>query len=727
MFQFTQATYVTSESSGTATITVSRSLTSAFGSVTYATVTGGTAVPGSDYIPVTSTLDFQPGVSTQTFTVQILDPHLVGGSRTVNLALSNPYLAATNAIDFQPTAVIQIKDNDSGSSGQFIVTNTGDSGPGSLRQAILNADAASSPSDILFDIPAATDPLLSIPVSGFDPSTQTWTITLQSPLPAITQTVSIDGYYQAESGVPFRYPSQITSAVQTVALTGILTGGTFTLSTPALPPLPQESQGRTTGPIAYNATPAQVQAALYAIQGMAGNVVVSGSPGFYSVTFQGLLAGQALPNLIGNSSGLAGTFPGIQVGTLVQGGSALSDPTTITSVPNSVAARDGNNAHARVIINGSQTGGGTGFVFDASHCRLDGLIIDGFGIGVSVPNPGNVGDLIQGNFIGNYLLYPVDPSTGASLSGLNAIELAGLGNFEQGVYVDANNTTIGGTNPQENNVIAGNQEQGIWIGAAGTGNVIEGNQIGMIGPSSNGRYFQVGNGAEGVLVDGSSNAIGGSGDAAANVISGNASSGIHIVGPVATRTIVGANLIGLAPGGGYLLGTGNPGNGGDGVLIENSASNVIGGPDSTWGNTISSNSGAGVLITGAASTGNAVLNNMIGLTADGKGVKGNLDEGVAVYSPQNTIGPGNVISGNLLGVNISGSLGQRGRGSRQPDRHRQHRGDRSGQRHRGNPDPERHRCPDRGQRPGLTGHFGQLSKVLSSQERHQPGTWSKAT
>ena len=193
-FQFTQATYVTSESSGTALITVSRSLTSASASVTCATVTGGTAQPGSDYIPVTTILTFGVGVSTQTFTVQILDPHLVGGSRTVNLALSNPNPAATNAIDFQPIAVLQIKDNDSGASGSFIVTNTSDSGTGSLRQAILNADAATSPSDILFDIPAATDPLLSIPVPGFDPSTQTWTITLKSPLPAITQTVSIDGY-----------------------------------------------------------------------------------------------------------------------------------------------------------------------------------------------------------------------------------------------------------------------------------------------------------------------------------------------------------------------------------------------------------------------------------------------------------------------------------------------------------------------------------------------------
>ena len=145
------------------------------------------------------------------------------------------------------------------------------------------------PATILFDIPAATDPLLAIPVPGFDPSTQTWTITLNSPLPAITQTVTIDGYSQAVTGVPFRYPSQVSSAVQTVTLTGILTGGTFTLSTVA--PLPQG----TTGPIAYNATPAQVQAALVAIQGMAGNVAVSGSPAFTRSPSRGFRRASASP------------------------------------------------------------------------------------------------------------------------------------------------------------------------------------------------------------------------------------------------------------------------------------------------------------------------------------------------------------------------------------------------------------------------------------------------
>ena len=185
--------------------------------------------------------------------------------------------------------MLQINDNDSAASGQFIVTNTSDSGPGSLRQAIINADAASSPSDILFDIPAATDPLLAIPVPGFDPSTQTWTITLNSPLPAITQTVSIDGYSQAVSGVPFRYPSEVSSAVQVVTVASTITGGTFTLSTSA--PLPQG----TTGPIAYNATPAQVQAALSAIPGMEGNVVVSGSPRLTPSPSRGLSPGKRSP------------------------------------------------------------------------------------------------------------------------------------------------------------------------------------------------------------------------------------------------------------------------------------------------------------------------------------------------------------------------------------------------------------------------------------------------
>ena len=205
---------------------------------------------------------------------------------------------------------------------------------------------------------------------------QNWTISLLSPLPAIIQSVTIDGYSQALTGVPFRYPSQITSAQQTIAVTGILTGGTFTLSTDGLPLPPG-----TTGPIAYNATPAQVQAALDTISGLGGNIAVTGSPGFYNVAFQGAFAGQPIPNLVGNWSGLIGVNPGVSVGTLVQGGSAISDPTMITSVPNTAVVVDGNNAKVRVIIDGRQIvslSPKPGFELDASNCRVDGLIIEGF-------------------------------------------------------------------------------------------------------------------------------------------------------------------------------------------------------------------------------------------------------------------------------------------------------------------------------------------------------------
>ena len=53
---------------------------------------------------------------------------------------------------------------------------------------------------------------------------------------------------------------------------------------------------------------------------------------------------------------------------------------------------------------------------------------------------------------------------------------------------------------------------------------------------------------------------------------------------------------------------------------------------------------------------------------------------MVVFSPQNTIGPGNVISGNLRGVLISGRDRDQEPGPGQPDRHRRHGRVRPGQR-----------------------------------------------
>ena len=330
-------------------------------------------------------------------------------------------------------------------------------------------------------------------------------------------------------------------------------------------------------------------------------------------------------------------------------------PIQFTTTPSTMPAKDGNNATPRVIIDGSQTGGATGFVLDASNSILRGLIITGFGVGVSVPNPHDVGVLIQGNEIGGYFLFPVDPTTGIALPSPNQVAFVRQGNSAQGVLLGSTNTTVGGVETQDANVITGNGLQGVSILPGAQGNQIFGNQIGIAGPSLNGLFIIDGNGAEGVRIADSSNYVGGPAAGAGNLISGNLGDGVHIFGLAATRNNVQGNYIGVGPGGGFLFGTGDTGNVGDGVRIENAGDNNIGGPADADRNVISANAGAGVRISGTSGVRNLVRGNYIGLTADGISALGNSQEGVAISSADNTVGPRNVISANLRGVLLSGA------------------------------------------------------------------------
>ena len=47
--------------------------------------------------------------------------------------------------------------------------------------------------------------------------------------------------------------------------------------------------------------------------------------------------------------------------------------------------------------------------------------------------------------------------------------------------------------------------------------------------------------------------------------------------------------------------------------------------------------------------------NLIGVTADGSQALGNLGDGVVVTSSRTQVGPGNVISANQVGLDISGA------------------------------------------------------------------------
>jgi len=95
----------------------------------------------------------------------------------------------------------------------FTVTTTADSGPGSLRQAILDANANAGADTIVFAIP-------SNQCSSFD---GTCAIVPISSLPGITDAVTIDGYTQAGSSPNTNPVGQGLNSDVTIWLVGDLT------------------------------------------------------------------------------------------------------------------------------------------------------------------------------------------------------------------------------------------------------------------------------------------------------------------------------------------------------------------------------------------------------------------------------------------------------------------------------------------------------------------------
>jgi hypothetical protein len=93
--QFQSALPIVNESTGSATITVTRTGGTA-GSVTVHFATSdGTGVAGTKYTPTSGTLTFGNGIASQSFTVTLLNDGMIDGNETVNLTLSNPTGGAT--------------------------------------------------------------------------------------------------------------------------------------------------------------------------------------------------------------------------------------------------------------------------------------------------------------------------------------------------------------------------------------------------------------------------------------------------------------------------------------------------------------------------------------------------------------------------------------------------------------------------------------------------------
>ncbi len=270
-------------------------------------------------------------------------------------------------------------------------------------------------------------------------------------------------------------------------------------------------------------------------------------------------------------------------------------------------------------------------------------VISGNIRGVSIVGNTTTGNVVQGNFIGTDVTGTTD-----------------LGNSQKGVHIgfSANNNLIGGMTAGAGNLISGNDEVGVELIGGASNNTVQGN---LIGTDRNGTS-PLGNASGVTMLSAGNNVIGGATPGAGNVISGNSGRGVTIASTGANNNRVQGNFIGTDKNG-----TADLGNADDGVHVANASNNLIGGGNAGEGNVICGNDANGVHILGNG-TSNTVQGNFIGTDVNGVAALGNDDNGVLIdESSQNVIGgvtasDGNRIAHNALdGVRITNAAATQNR------------------------------------------------------------------
>jgi len=535
-----------------------------------------------------------------------------------------------------------------GRGATFMVTTTNDSGAGSLRQAITNANATLGPNIINFNI-SGTKPFTIFPLSA---------------LPAITNSMTIDGTSQPGfAGTPV------------IELNGTNAGG-------GVAGLQLDTNACTVRGLAINNFSEQGIVLLGASNVIAGNYIGTDTTGSLArgnssygieVESAGNIIGgtnTGSTNVIsGNYAGIyidngsSNTVQGNLIGLTAPGTTALGNVHDGLVVGGNSAGNliGGTNAAARNIISGNGANG----VYLTGGATVGNMVAGNY-IGLNLSGAGAVSNTVAGifvsgaggNIIGGGNVISGNGSTGVYLTnaagnviqgnfiGTDAMGKTNVPNQLSGVEIfNAISNTIGGTNSGAGNVISGNAKQGIVLTGGALGNWIAGNLIGLSAAGTN----AVKNNSDGITLNGAvSNTIGGTVAAARNVISGNANNGVDIVQMTDDFNVVCGNYIGTD-----ITGSKAIGNAQSGVLVQG-CSNVIGCALTGGGNVISGNATNGVWLVGVngSAAGNFVQGNFIGLDATGVNILGNAFAGIGISSAAGnliggtTVGARNVISGN---------------------------------------------------------------------------------
>ncbi len=394
------------------------------------------------------------------------------------------------------------------SATTFTVTTTADSGAGSLRQAILDANANPGADTIAFNIVG----------SGVQ------TISLATALPNITDPVTLDGYTQPGSSPNTQDTSQGLDTVLVIQIDG----SALPLFGVCLDLAASDSTIRGLVINGCDGTGIRVEssASNAVIEGNfigtdpAGTTSDSGFPDnqIFGVAPANLRIGGTTPaarNLI--SGGLnkitLGMGPSGPAGLIIQGNLIGTDVTGTAALPNGavgIELRQATNA----LIGGTSPG--------ARNC-ISGNNYNG----VSLFN--GSGSVVAGNFIG------------VDVSGTQP-----LGNGAYGVDIEATHVTLGGTAAGAGNVISANSGIGLVLGSSSAPlfSTVQGN---FIGTDLTGT-LDLGNADRGIHAGAPDNVIGGTGPGEGNIIAhthitGSFQTGVGVYVPASPRTTIRGNSI----------------------------------------------------------------------------------------------------------------------------------------------------------------------------------------
>ncbi len=449
----------------------------------------------------------------------------------------------TGAIEAEVAVSAETQQTWLGLLNAFTVTNTNDSGAGSLRQAITNANAMANAmagtDTITFNI-AATNPrhfyyqndnvVGQVTIGNVSATTATsdgligdidpdfakswWSIQVNSALPDISKAVVLDGTTQT---------GFVDSPI--IELDGSIAGGTDGLWI--------TSSGSTVRGLVINGFNNGIEISWAGNNQILGNYIGTDISGTIAVgnDGDGVEIYEAANNTIGGTtdadrniiSGNAGA--GVNVNAFPGSGTAIGNTVLGNFIGTDVTGTRSLSNGTGVLLSyaGSNTIGG-------ATVAARNVISGNSGDGIMVTGSDSSGNVIQGNYVG-----------------VIAAGNATLGNHSEGIVVSgAANTQIGGTAAGASNVIGGNSQEGIWLTNGATGTTIQGN---FIGTDASGT-LDLGNGDSGIGIGNtgnpsSNNLIGGTIAGAGNIIAFNGRIGIAI-DQNASGASVGNSILGNA-------------------------------------------------------------------------------------------------------------------------------------------------------------------------------------